>query len=95
MYDEPLECRRCGVVGSQASQLCQPVLLLDTCLDHSSPRGRTAPNMCKPLEDTALYSCAVCARPAIEALSICYPRRRSAAPPAREEGAGRGAPRPK
>jgi hypothetical protein len=85
-YEELLECRHCGVVGSPASQLCQPVLLLDSCLDHSMRRDHSDSSQCEQMLDRELYACAVCARPAIEALDVCYPRRRSSTLPVGEGG---------
>lgn len=76
MFDVLVECRACGVVGTGEDGLCHPESLKDTCLDHSTRESRLASPPCDPVATASGYTCAVCGRPALQALRVCYPRRR-------------------
>ncbi len=85
MYEELLECRTCGVIGSRDQKLCRPVSLFDTCLDHTKRRDRRVKEPCTAIQAATPYDCAVCGRSSVEALNVCYPRR-IGEPEARKEG---------
>lgn len=74
MYEELLECRTCGVIGSRDQKLCRPVALFDTCLDHTQRRDLRVREPCESIQVETSYRCAVCNRPSVEALNVCYPR---------------------